>query len=366
LPTARTSMDLPPGASSNKRAAGKHGAAAARDGEYEEVPLEGGGFKRRRVGAKQWQRYCEHGTRKERCKACGGGAMCEHGRERRKCKKCGGSSICEHGRERRRCKECGGASMCEHGRRRYVCKECGGSAICEHGRRRDRCKDSCCCKNPLGSGHPHGRRGMPQSNDDADNAPGHSSHLADSSCSLTGPLEAKAGKRGAEVSAEDGEYEKVPLEGGGFKRRRVGAKVWQYRCEHGLQRSNCKVCGGKGLCEHGRQRYGCKECGGKGVCEHGRRRTVCKECGGKGVCEHGRQRYLCKECGGKGVCEHGRQRSKCKECGGKGVCEHGRQRHGCKECKEPKSQGEGLGEEGAAPPPPPPPPGITSMETVVI
>ena len=160
------------------------------------------------------------------------------------------------------------------------------------------------------------------SNDDADNAPGHSSHLGVSSCSLsnndTGPLEGKASKRGAE-------YEQVPVEGGGFKRRRVGAKVWQYRCEHGIQRSNCKQCGGKGLCEHGRIRRQCKECGGKGVCEHGRLRYQCKECGGKGICEHGRRRYQCKE------------------------------------CKEPKSQGGGLGEEGAAPPP-----GITSMETVVI
>ena len=34
----------------------KQGAELAESGEYEEVPLEGGGFKRRRVGAKQWQR----------------------------------------------------------------------------------------------------------------------------------------------------------------------------------------------------------------------------------------------------------------------------------------------------------------------
>ena len=101
-------MDLPPGASSNKRAAGKQGAAAARDGEYEEVPLEGGGYKRRRVRAKQWRYHCEHGKHKARCKECGGSEICEHGRERCKCKKCGGSGICEHGRHRFACKECGG------------------------------------------------------------------------------------------------------------------------------------------------------------------------------------------------------------------------------------------------------------------
>ena len=32
-------------------------------------------------------------------------------------------------------------------------------------------------------------------------------------------------------------YEEVPLEGGGFKRRRVGAKKWQYHCEHGKQKA---------------------------------------------------------------------------------------------------------------------------------
>ena len=153
----------------------------------------------------------------------------------------------------------------------------------------------------------------------------------------------KAGKQGA--AKESVEYEEVPLEDGGYKRRRVGSKYWQRMCEHGKEKKTCK------------------ECGGKGLCEHGRRRSRCKECGGKGVCEHGRQRYECKECGGKGICEHGRQRSKCKECGGKGFCEHGRQRSRCKECKAPTSQAQGRGpsEEGAAPPPITP-----SITTVVI
>ena len=104
------------------------------------------------------------------------------------------------------------------------------------------------------------------------------------------------------------------------------------RCEHGRQRSTCKVCGGVSICEHSRQRYQCKECGGSGICQHARVRSKCKECGGGSICEHNRQRSQCKECGGGSICAHGRQRSTCKECGGCGICQHGRQRHRCKEC----------------------------------
>ena len=112
----------------------KQGAESAESGEYEEVPLEGGGYKRRRVGAKQWQRYCEHGRQKQSCKECGGSSVCEHGRQRSTCKECGGSSVCEHGRHRFVCKECGGASICEHGRQRSRCKECGGGSSQGQGR----------------------------------------------------------------------------------------------------------------------------------------------------------------------------------------------------------------------------------------
>lgn len=46
---------MPPNPST-KRKPGKQGAAATAegDGDYEEVPLEGGGVKRRRIGAKKW------------------------------------------------------------------------------------------------------------------------------------------------------------------------------------------------------------------------------------------------------------------------------------------------------------------------
>ena len=44
------------------------------------------------------------------------------------------------------------------------------------------------------------------------------------------------------VQVIDG-YEKVMLEDGGFKKRRVGEKHWQRRCNHGRQPSRCKECG---------------------------------------------------------------------------------------------------------------------------
>ena len=107
----------------------------------------------------------------------------------------------------------------------------------------------------------------------------------------------KYSKRVAEVGpvqVVDG-YEKVMLEDGGFKKRRVGAKQWNRHCNHGCQRSTCKECGGASICEHGRRRSECKECGGASICEHGRRRSHCKECGGASICEHGRIRSQCKE-----------------------------------------------------------------------
>jgi len=55
------------------------------------------------------------------------------------------------------------------------------------------------------------------------------------------------------VEVVDG-YEKVMLEDGGFKRRRVGAKKWRMHCAHGPQRDRCKECGGASICEHGRDR----------------------------------------------------------------------------------------------------------------
>jgi len=77
---------------------------------------------RNRRGRKQAK--CDHGTRKARCKACGGSAICPHGRIKRQCKECGGSAICPHGRWKHQCKECGGSRICAHGRSKFACKDC--------------------------------------------------------------------------------------------------------------------------------------------------------------------------------------------------------------------------------------------------
>ena len=44
---------------------------------------------------------------------------------------------------------------------------------------------------------------------------------------------------------------------------RAGGVVNRKRCEHGMQRSGCKDCGGGGICQHGRRRSRCKDCEGK-------------------------------------------------------------------------------------------------------
>ena len=75
----------------------QQGAPVTKGGEYEKVPLEGGGYKRRRVGAKKWQHMCEHGKEKQKCKECGGASICEHGCRRSRCKECKASA--SQGRE---------------------------------------------------------------------------------------------------------------------------------------------------------------------------------------------------------------------------------------------------------------------------
>lgn len=50
------------------------------------------------------------------------------------------------------------------------------------------------------------------------------------------------------------------------------------RCEHGRQRSRCKLCGGSSICEHGRRRDQCKPCGGSQICQHDSRLSTCWTC----------------------------------------------------------------------------------------
>ena len=46
------------------------------------------------------------------------------------------------------------------------------------------------------------------------------------------------------------EYEVVMLPKGGSKRRRLGAKSWQYLCKHDKQKQQCREC----RPDHGKQR----------------------------------------------------------------------------------------------------------------
>ena len=48
-------------------------------------------------------------------------------------------------------------------------------------------------------------------------------------------------------------WERVDLDMGRFKRRRLGAKNWVYYCKHGRVASRCKDCHGGSICEHNRQ-----------------------------------------------------------------------------------------------------------------
>ena len=70
----------------------------------------------------------------------------------------------------------------------------------------------------------------------------------------------------------------------------------EWACEHGVQKSRCKKCGGAGICPCGKQRRFCKTCGGSALCPHGRQRYVCQACGGASVCVHGIRRPECRLC----------------------------------------------------------------------
>ena len=92
-------------------------------------------------------------------------------------------------------------------------------------------------------------------------------------------------KQGAAAKAEGDDYEVVQTKDGGYKRRRIGLKSWQYMCgPHGKTRGTCVECGGSSICQHKRQRSKCVECGGSSICQHKRRRSQCVECGGGEIC----------------------------------------------------------------------------------
>ena len=77
---------------------------------------------------------------------------------------------------------------------------------------------------------------------------------------VSGPLKKKRSRGTAEIGpivVVDG-YEKLMLDDGGFKRRKVGTRDWRRHCLHGRQRSTCKECGGGSICAHGRRQLRAK------------------------------------------------------------------------------------------------------------
>ena len=114
---------------------------------YEKIMLVDGGFKRRRVGAKKWQRYCAHERRRDQCKICARTLLCKHLRARTLCKKCNDAGLmCEHGCQRAECRICEPKSFCEHNRERSKCDACrtqksSQASYCDHGRVYDQCHE---------------------------------------------------------------------------------------------------------------------------------------------------------------------------------------------------------------------------------
>ena len=73
------------------------------------------------------------------------------------------------------------------------------------------------------------------------------------------------------------------------------------KCEHDLNKSECKVCN---KCPHGKLKHRCIDCGGSSICEHKQIRARCVVCGGSQICEHNRRKYDCIDCKGNSICEH--------------------------------------------------------------
>ncbi len=105
------------------------------------------------------------------------------------------------------------------------------------------------------------------------------------------------------------------------------------KCEHNIEKSRCKECGGGSICEHKKIRTRCIDCGGGSICEHDKVKSQCKYCGGSSYCEHNIRKSCCKECKGSGICDHGIRKSRCKQCDGSEICNHNIQKAQCKECK---------------------------------
>lgn len=90
-------------------------------------------------------------------------------------------------------------------------------------------------------------------------------------------------------------YETVKM-GEGFKSRKIGAKKWQYFCQHKKRTARCPYCGGSEFCKHKRQRARCIDCNGSAICKHKKRKAHCAICGGNEFCKHKRRTTHCADC----------------------------------------------------------------------
>jgi hypothetical protein len=92
-----------------------------------------------------------------------------------------------------------------------------------------------------------------------------------------------------------------------IKSIRVERRITMKRCQHGVERASCRMCGGGRMCVHLVQRKFCLECGGTQVCEHRRNRCVCLDCGGNRVCVSCRGRIVLKRDTECGLCQGARE-----------------------------------------------------------
>ena len=157
---------------------------------------------------------------------------------------------CVHNIRKDTCRICCPKRFCEHGRLRSTCVPCGGSQICIHKRQKNACPE-------------------------CDGAPGVCIHK-------------KAKRTCKECSVANGTYV-APV------RTRIH-KSSNKDCEHGVRKTNCRICSKQTFCVHGRKKETCVPCGGKLVCEHKRQRNTCMSCVGAGICEHLKVRRKCQEC----------------------------------------------------------------------
>ena len=96
------------------------------------------------------------------------------------------------------------------------------------------------------------------------------------------------------------------------------------KCEHGAERTRCRICR---PCPHGKAKRECVICSG---CPHGKAKLNCAKCSG---CPHGQlARSRCAKCG---PCPHGRVKRSCKECF---CCPHGKNKYKCPLCKQDRSR----------------------------